>query len=132
MHAEIPKSENEWKKKLTPEQYKILRMKETEPAFSGEYYHNKETGMYLCAGCGAPLFSSEDKYDSGSGWPSFDRAVDEKNIKIAEDTSHGMKRLEIMCGRCGGHLGHIFDDGPQETTGKRFCVNSASLKFKKM
>ena len=132
MHAEIPKSENEWKKKLTPEQYKILRMKETEPAFSGEYYHNKETGRCRCAGCGAPLFSSEDKYDSGSGWPSFDRAVDEKNIKIAEDTSHGMKRLEIMCGRCGGHLGHIFDDGPQETTGKRFCVNSASLKFKKM
>jgi peptide-methionine (R)-S-oxide reductase len=131
MPNELPRTEDAWKKKLTPEQYRILRMKETEPAFTGKYYHNKETGKYMCAACGAELFSSENKYDSGSGWPSFDRAMDDRSIKTVEDTSHGMRRLEIMCAKCGSHLGHVFDDGPKETTGKRFCVNSASLKFEK-
>lgn len=127
----MPKTEEEWRKRLTPEQYHILREKGTEGPGTGALYRHKETGMYVCAGCGAELFSSETKYDSGSGWPSFWAAVKPEAIKTAADTSHGMRRTEIMCARCGGHLGHVFDDGPRETTGKRFCVNSASLKFNK-
>jgi peptide-methionine (R)-S-oxide reductase len=128
---EIKKTEEEWKKELTPEEYRILREKGTEPPGSGELYHNKESGMYVCRACGAELFSSDAKYDSGSGWPSFWQAVDPTKIKKAVDESHGMVRTEIMCARCGSHLGHVFDDGPKETTGKRFCVNSMSLKYKK-
>ncbi|HTK60076.1 MAG TPA: peptide-methionine (R)-S-oxide reductase MsrB [Candidatus Baltobacteraceae bacterium] len=127
----IRKTEAEWKKDLTPEEYRILREKGTEPPGSGELYHNTESGMYVCRACGAELFSSDAKYDSGSGWPSFWQAVDPTKITKAVDTSMGMVRTEIMCARCGSHLGHVFDDGPKETTGKRFCVNSMSLKFKK-
>jgi peptide-methionine (R)-S-oxide reductase len=127
----IEKSEEEWRKSLTPEEYRILREKGTEPPGSGELYHNTESGMYVCRACGAELFSSDAKYDSGSGWPSFWQAVDPTKIKKATDMSMGTLRTEIMCARCGSHLGHVFDDGPKETTGKRFCVNSKSLKFKK-
>lgn len=125
------KSEEQWRKELTPEEYRILREKGTEPPGSGELYHNTEKGMYVCRGCGAELFSSDAKYDSGSGWPSFWQAVDPSKITKKTDASMGMTRTEIMCARCGSHLGHVFDDGPKETTGKRFCVNSMSLKFKR-
>jgi peptide-methionine (R)-S-oxide reductase len=127
----IERTEEEWKKLLTPEEYRVLREKGTEPPGSGELYHNEEKGTYMCRGCGAELFRSDAKYDSGSGWPSFWDAVDPSRISTATDTTHGMVRTEIMCARCGSHLGHVFDDGPRETTGKRFCVNSMSLKFKK-
>ncbi len=127
----IARSEEEWKNILTPEEYRILREKGTEPPGSGELYHNAETGMYVCRACGSELFSSETKYDSGSGWPSFWAAVDPKKIKTATDASLGMVRTEIMCASCGSHLGHLFDDGPKEKTGRRFCVNSMSLRFKK-
>lgn len=126
----ITKTDEEWKELLTPEQYEILRKKATEPAFSGEYYTTKEKGVYLCAACGNELFSSDAKYESGSGWPSFYAPLDDKKIENALDESHGMVRTEIMCSRCGSHLGHVFDDGPNPT-GKRFCVNSRSLKLKK-
>ncbi len=119
----------EWKQKLTSEQYRLLREKGTEPAFSGALLDQHEDGTYHCAGCGAVLFSSEAKFDSGSGWPSFDRAMSEGVIEFVEDRSHAMVRTEIVCKACGGHLGHVFDDGPSET-GKRFCVNSGSLDFK--
>lgn len=122
------KSEEVWKAELSPEQYRILREKGTEPAFTGKYYKHKEKGIYLCAACGNELFSSESKYDSGSGWPSFWSAYSEDKIKIETDNSLGMKRTEILCNRCGGHLGHVFDDGPNPT-GKRYCVNSGSLRF---
>lgn len=127
----MDRSEEEWKKILTPDQYHTLREKETEPPGTGALYHNTEKGTYVCGACGAELFSSDAKYDSGSGWPSFWKAVDPTKIKTATDTSGGMTRTEILCARCGSHLGHLFDDGPKETTGQRFCVNSASLKFKK-
>lgn len=127
----IERTEEEWKKMLTPEEYRILREKGTEAPGSGELYHNKDSGMYACRACGAELFSSDAKYDSGSGWPSFFQAVDPSKIVKTTDTSLGMARTEITCASCGSHLGHIFDDGPRETTGKRFCVNSMSLKFKK-
>lgn len=126
----ILKSEEEWKKELTPEQYNVLREKGTEAPFSGKYYKNKDTGMYLCAACGAELFSSDTKYDSQSGWPSFYAPVGEKNVEMADDSSGGMVRTEVTCGRCGSHLGHVFDDGPQPT-GKRFCINSLALDFQK-
>lgn len=131
MPDDIIRSDEEWKKILTAEEYHILREKGTEPPGSGELYHNQEHGTYMCRGCGAELFKSDAKYDSGSGWPSFWQAVDPTKIKTAVDTSFGAMRTEIMCARCGSHLGHVFDDGPKQTTGKRFCVNSASLKFKK-
>ncbi len=124
----IVKSNEEWKKILTPEQYEILREKGTEPAFTGKYYKNKETGMYLCAACGAVLFSSTTKYESGSGWPSFYKPED--NVATDRDVSHGMVRTEVHCAKCGGHLGHVFEDGP-DPTGLRYCINSASLKFQK-
>jgi len=122
-------SEDEWKQKLTPEQYRVLRQKGTEPAFTGKYLHNKEKGIYTCGGCGTELFPDTAKFDSGSGWPSFYDAVDRKNIEEIEDESHGMRRLEIVCRNCKGHLGHVFPDGPRPT-GLRYCVNSLSLGFK--
>jgi peptide-methionine (R)-S-oxide reductase len=124
----IEKSEEEWQKELTPEQYRILRQKGTERAFTGEYNDAKEPGVYRCAGCGMPLFDAETKYDSGSGWPAFYAPVSGENVRLETDTSHGMRRTEVMCGACGGHLGHVFPDGPRPT-GQRYCVNSASLKL---
>lgn len=119
-----------WKKNLTLEQYRILREKGTEAAFTGKYVDNHETGMYECAACGHPLFASDTKFDSGSGWPSFDQPVNREHVELREDDSHGMTRTEVVCKNCGSHLGHVFDDGPKETTGKRYCINSCSLAFK--
>ncbi len=126
----MPKTESEWKEILTPEQYGILRMKGTERPGTGQFLYHKEKGIYTCGGCGFELFSSDMKFDSHCGWPSFDRELEGGKIKQISDFSHGMIRTEIVCARCGGHLGHIFDDGPTET-GMRYCVNSLSLGFKK-
>jgi peptide-methionine (R)-S-oxide reductase len=120
--------DNDWKLKLTPERYRVLRGKATERPFTGKLLHNKKKGIYLCAGCGQELFSSDSKFDSGSGWPSFYEALDEDRISTERDTSFGMRRVEILCSKCGGHLGHLFDDGPFPT-GLRYCVNSLSLEF---
>lgn len=125
----ITKTEEEWKKELTPQEYKVLREKGTEYAFSGKYYLNKKKGMYLCAACGNELFSSETKYDSGSGWPSFYKPISKDNINEINDHSMGDVRTEVICSRCGGHLGHVFPDGPKPT-GLRYCVNSIALDFK--
>ncbi len=122
----MPENEEGWKEMLTPEQYKVLREKGTEAPFTGEYVHEKADGTYACAACGNPLFSSDTKFDSGSGWPSFDKALPGA-IENHRDSDHGMERTEITCARCGSHLGHVFDDGPKETTGKRYCINSVCL-----
>lgn len=119
-----------WRKKLTPDQYKVMREKGTEAPFAGKYWNNHEKGMYVCAACGAQLFSSDTKFDSGTGWPSFDNPVNRENVQLSEDVSHGMLRSEVVCKNCGSHLGHIFDDGPKESTGKRYCINSCSLEFR--
>ncbi len=121
--------QQDWKTCLTPEQYRILREKGTERAFTGKYYAHKEDGTYLCAGCGHELFSSDTKFDSGTGWPSFWQPVDEQAVATESDESHGMIRNEVVCSRCGGHLGHVFPDGPGPTH-LRYCINSASLDFK--
>lgn len=126
----ISKTDEEWKKELTPEQYDILRKKGTERAFTGEYHDLKDDGMYMCAACGEPLFSSETKFDSGTGWPSFYDVADKGAVGEKDDRSWFMKRTEVVCNKCGGHLGHVFPDGPKPT-GQRYCVNSAALKFKK-
>ena len=118
-----------WKDKLTPQQYKILHDKQTEAPFSGEHLNEKRSGMFTCAACGAELFKSDHKFDSGTGWPSFFEAADPDKIKLLDDSSHGMQRVEVTCANCGGHLGHLFDDGPTAQTGKRFCINSCSLNF---
>lgn len=123
------KSESDWKKELSPDQYRILREKGTERPFTGEYNTHYENGIYSCAGCGSELYRSETKFDSGCGWPSFDEEIDGA-IERRRDTTHGMIRTEIMCANCGGHLGHVFNDGPT-ATGIRHCVNSLSLDFKK-
>ena len=121
--------EQQWRDKLSPEEYRVCRQQGTEPPFSGEYYANHAAGGYLCKCCGERLFESADKYDSGSGWPSFDRPASEQVIHYEEDSSLGMRRVEVSCSRCGCHLGHVFDDGPRDTTGKRYCINSLSLDF---
>lgn len=127
--AKSAKTDEDWKKVLTEEQYAVLREKATERPFTGEYYKHFEKGVYVCAACGNPLFNSDAKFDSSCGWPSFDQAI-EKSVIYKEDSSHGMQRTEVMCANCGGHLGHVFDDGPKETTGNRFCTNSVSIKFR--
>jgi peptide-methionine (R)-S-oxide reductase len=130
------KTEDEWKKKLTPEQYYVMREKGTEPANSGAFNHNKESGMYVCGACGQELFPSDTKFDSGTGWPSFTDPVNSKNVELKTDTGKGMVRTEVICKNCGSHLGHVFDDGPREmpdgkkASGKRYCINSCALDFK--
>ncbi|MCP4470011.1 MAG: peptide-methionine (R)-S-oxide reductase MsrB [Gammaproteobacteria bacterium] len=121
--------EQQWKDKLSTEEYQVCRQKGTEAPFSGEYYHNHQAGRYLCKCCGELLFESSDKYDSGSGWPSFDRPASDQVIHYEGDASLGMQRVEVSCDHCGCHLGHVFDDGPRESTGKRYCINSLSVDF---
>ena len=123
-------SEDEWRDVLTPEQFNVLRKKGTEPAFSGSLLYNDEVGAYVCAGCGAVLFHSQHKFDSGSGWPSFYDVANPDTVALKEDRSHGMHRIEVACKQCGGHLGHVFNDAPDQPTGMRFCVNSDALAFK--
>jgi peptide-methionine (R)-S-oxide reductase len=125
----VERSDDEWRERLTPEQYRVLREKGTEHAFTGRYWNHHVDGTYTCAACGQELFDSGTKFDSGCGWPSFYDALDQGRVRFVRDTSHGMNRTEVLCSNCGGHLGHVFDDGPRPT-GQRYCINSASLDFK--
>lgn len=124
----VVKTDEEWRAQLTPKQYHVLRDKGTEPAFTGEYARSKEQGVYTCAGCGQELFDSSTKFESGTGWPSFFQPIDAEAVEEESDTSYFMRRTEVMCSRCGGHLGHVFNDGPKPT-GLRYCMNSAALKL---
>jgi peptide-methionine (R)-S-oxide reductase len=124
----VERTEREWREQLTPDQYDVLRGKGTESPFTGRYVHEERSGTYRCAGCGAELFSSNTKFDSGSGWPSFTEPADRANVELLEDRSWGMRRIEVNCAACGGHLGHVFPDGPGET-GERYCINSCSLEL---
>ncbi len=129
MADKVTKSDSEWRAQLSPEQYAVLRQAATEHPFVGDYVHEKTPGVYHCAGCGQALFSSETKFDSGSGWPSFWDVIETGRVELRVDQSHGMVRTEVVCSRCGGHLGHMFDDGPRDTTGLRYCINSVALKL---
>ena len=128
MAHEVTKTDAEWREELTPEQYEVLRQKGTEPPFTGKYVYNKDSGMYRCAACHEPLFDSDTKYDSGSGWPSFFQPLAPNAVETEEDRTHGMRRTEVMCRKCGAHLGHVFTDGPGPD-GLRYCINSRSLEF---
>jgi peptide-methionine (R)-S-oxide reductase len=128
MAREIELTEEEWRERLSPDQFAVLRNSATEPAWSGKLLHVDAEGVFHCAGCGAELFSTDNKFESGTGWPSFDRAITAGTVEERADRSHGMVRIEIVCARCGGHLGHVFPDGPTDT-GQRYCVNSLSLEF---
>jgi len=128
MKEKVKLTEEEWKNKLSPEEYHILREKGTERPFTGKYVDNKKRGKYYCSACGNELFDSKSKFDSGTGWPSFTEPMDKENVDEHKDLSYGMERTEVLCSKCGGHLGHVFDDGPKPI-GKRYCMNSASLKF---
>ncbi|PYV82358.1 MAG: peptide-methionine (R)-S-oxide reductase [Acidobacteria bacterium] len=130
MTENIKKSEAEWQQELTPEQFQVMRKAGTEPAFTGKYYKTKDSGTYVCAGCGQPLFNSETKYESGTGWPSFYKPIEEGAVEEHSDDAYGMKRTEVRCAKCEAHLGHVFPDGPRPT-GMRYCMNSASLDLKK-
>ena len=125
----VKKTEAEWKQELSPEQYKIVREKGTEAPFTSELNDEKSEGTFKCVACGQPLFSSDNKFDSGTGWPSFDAPMDDELVETESDNSMFMKRTEVLCSRCDAHLGHVFDDGPSETTGKRYCINGCALSF---
>ena len=126
----VKKSEHEWRNELTPEQYEVVRNKGTEAPFTSELNDVKEPGQFVCVACGQPLFDSEHKFDSGTGWPSFDRPMDDEKVETEADNSLFMKRTEVVCSRCDAHLGHVFDDGPADTTGQRYCINGCALEFK--
>ena len=128
MTDKINKTDQEWRQQLTPEEYQVCRLKGTEPPFTGKYYNSKEPGMYRCAACGNELFDSAAKFDSGTGWPSFYKPISEGNVETEDDDSYGMRRTEVMCSKCGAHLGHVFPDGPRPT-GLRYCINSVALKL---
>jgi len=126
----VRKSEHEWRNELTPEQYEVVRNKGTEAPFTSELNDVKEPGQFVCVACGQPLFDSEHKFDSGTGWPSFDRPMDDEKVETEADNSLFMKRTEVLCSRCDAHLGHVFDDGPADTTGQRYCINGCALEFR--
>jgi len=130
MTDKVKKTDAEWREELTPEQYAVMRQQATERPFTGKYVDSKKDGVYACAGCGQELFSSDTKYNSRSGWPSFWDVIDEGKVALVEDNSHGMRRVEVVCSRCDSHLGHVFEDGPRDKTGLRYCINSVALDLK--
>lgn len=125
----VQKTDAEWREQLSPQQYNVLRQHGTERPFTGAYVNTKTDGTYACAACGQPLFSSDTKFESGTGWPSFWDVVNQGNVELHEDNTYGMRRVEVLCSRCGSHLGHVFDDGPRQTTGLRYCINSVALQL---